>query len=102
MTVLPRSLGLPDFPWDTLSIARLTAQSHPDGICDLSVGTPVDPTPDFIRAALAEASDSPGYPQVIGTPEVKDAILTWATRRRMVDVGRDGEPQPGAANGLGG
>ncbi len=90
MTVLPRSLGLPDFPWDTLSDARLVAQSHPDGICDLSVGTPVDPTPDFIREALAEATDSPGYPQVIGTPEVKDAILTWASRRRIVDVGRDG------------
>ncbi|MFC7580976.1 succinyldiaminopimelate transaminase [Schaalia naturae] len=90
MTTLPRPLGLPDFPWDTLAVARRTAQQHPGGICDLSVGTPVDPTPLFIREALAEASDAPGYPQVVGTSEVRDAILAWAARRNMVDVGRQG------------
>ncbi len=29
------------------------------GIVDLSVGTPVDPTPAVVRAALAAASDAP-------------------------------------------
>jgi succinyldiaminopimelate transaminase len=90
MITLPRPLGLPDFPWDTLAAARRIAQQHPGGICDLSVGTPVDPTPFFIREALAEASDAPGYPQVVGTCEVRDAILAWAARRNMVDVGRQG------------
>ncbi len=33
---------LPDFPWDTIAGARDRARAHPDGICDLSVGTPVD------------------------------------------------------------
>lgn len=90
MSALPRPLGLPDFPWDTLAEARATAEAHPDGICDLSVGTPVDPTPEFIRRALADAADAPGYPQVIGTPEVREAILAWAARRNMVDVGQAG------------
>ena len=36
---------LPVFPWDTLANARQLATAHPDGLVDLSVGTPVDPTP---------------------------------------------------------
>lgn len=90
MRVLPRPLGLPDFPWDTLAGARRVAESHPGGICDLSVGTPVDPTPRFIREALAEAADAPGYPKVIGTAEVRDAILQWTRRRDMTDVTAQG------------
>ncbi|MDK8301115.1 MAG: succinyldiaminopimelate transaminase, partial [Actinomycetaceae bacterium UMB1218B] len=41
MTTLPHSLYLPAFPWDQLAPAKALASSHPDGICDLSVGTPV-------------------------------------------------------------
>lgn len=59
-------------------------------MCDLSVGTPVDDTPAFIREALAEASNAHGYPTVIGTAEVRDAILAWGQRRGMVDVGHGG------------
>ena len=59
-------------------------------MCDLSVGTPVDDTPAFIREALAEASNAHGYPTVIGTAEVRDAILAWGARRGMVDVGHGG------------
>jgi hypothetical protein len=36
---------LPDFPWDRLAPYAATARTHPDGIVDLSVGTPVDPVP---------------------------------------------------------
>lgn len=90
MTRLPRSLNLPEFPWDQLAPAKALASSHPDGICDLSVGTPVDSTPDFIRDALSAASDAHGYPTVIGTQEVREAILAWGQRRNMVDVGLSG------------
>lgn len=90
MTTLPRPLGLPDFPWDLLLPHKERARTHEGGICDLSVGTPVDPTPQFIRDALGEASDSHGYPTVIGTDEVRRAILTWAASRNMVDVGMGG------------
>ncbi|HSK33961.1 MAG TPA: succinyldiaminopimelate transaminase, partial [Propionicimonas sp.] len=38
---------LPDFPWDSLDAARQRASAHPDGLVDLSVGTPVDPTPEI-------------------------------------------------------
>ena len=89
-TILPRPLDLPEFPWDQLAPAKARAAGHPGGICDLSVGTPVDDTPAFIREALADASNAHGYPTVIGTTEVRDAILAWGQRRGMVDVGRGG------------
>ncbi|MTE20850.1 succinyldiaminopimelate transaminase [Streptomyces sp. TRM43335] len=74
-------MRLPVFPWDRLEPYKKTAAEHPDGIVDLSVGTPVDPVPDVIREALARASDSPGYPTVWGTTELRDAIVGWSERR---------------------
>ncbi|MER7182202.1 bifunctional succinyldiaminopimelate transaminase/glutamate-prephenate aminotransferase [Streptomyces hyaluromycini] len=72
---------LPTFPWDKLEPYKTTAAAHPDGIVDLSVGTPVDPVPDLIQKALIDAADSPGYPTVWGTPALRDAITAWVTRR---------------------
>ncbi len=73
---------LPDFPWDSLADAKAKAASHPDGIVDLSVGTPVDPTPKVLQDALIAAADAPGYPQVWGTPDLRDAVAGWFARRR--------------------
>nr|WSY51994.1 bifunctional succinyldiaminopimelate transaminase/glutamate-prephenate aminotransferase [Streptomyces sp. NBC_00886] len=72
---------LPTFPWDKLEPYKKTATAHPDGIVDLSVGTPVDPVPDLIQKALIDAADSPGYPTVWGTPALRDAITGWVERR---------------------
>ncbi len=69
------------FPWDTLAEAAAAARSHPGGIVDLSVGTPVDPVAPVIRAALAAASAAPGYPSTAGTPELR-ATAAAALRRR--------------------
>lgn len=88
--MLPTTLGLPDFPWDTLTPARVRAAEHPQGACDLSIGTPVDPTPELIQDALALASDAPGYPTVVGTQAVRDAIREWGRQRGMVDPGDAG------------
>ena len=75
------SQRLPDFPWDQLAPAAERAHEHPDGIVDLSVGTPVDPTPESVRRALADAADSPGYPPTIGRVETRQAALDWLARR---------------------
>lgn len=77
-------LSLPDFPWDSLIPFRQIAARHPDGVADLSVGTPVDPTPDVIRRALEAASDAPGYPPTNGTPALREAVSAWFERRRGV------------------
>jgi succinyldiaminopimelate transaminase len=77
-------LALPDFPWDALVPYAAIAKNHPGGIIDLSVGSPVDPTPAVIRDALNAATDAHAYPQVAGTPALREAIVDWYSRRRGV------------------
>jgi succinyldiaminopimelate transaminase len=86
-------LPLPDFPWDSLAAARQRASAYADatvdgpagrGIVDLSVGTPVDPTPEVVRRALADASDAHGYPLTWGTADLREAVSRWFATRRGV------------------
>lgn len=79
-------IQLPDFPWDTLAPLVEVARAHPDGVVDLSVGTPVDPTPSVVRRALADATNAPGYPTTAGLPELTDACRGWLTRRVGVEA----------------
>ena len=79
-----RGLDLPDFPWDSLAPYKARAVAHREGIVDLSVGTPVDPTPEVVRRALADASDAAGYPLTVGTADLRAAICEWFERRRGV------------------
>jgi succinyldiaminopimelate transaminase len=72
---------LPVFPWDTLADVTALARSHPDGIVDLSVGTPVDPVAPLIREALAAASSAPGYPTTAGTPALRASAVAALSRR---------------------
>jgi succinyldiaminopimelate transaminase len=82
--------SLPEFPWDSLVPYKERASSHAGGLVDLSVGTPVDPTPDVVMAALASAADAHGYPQTWGTPVLRNAVAVWFARRRGVpDVSPD-------------
>lgn len=76
---------LPDFPWDSLAGHTERARAHPGGIVDLSVGTPVDPVPDSVRAALASVSDVPGYPTTHGTPALRSAAVDSLRRRHGAD-----------------
>ncbi|PFG42491.1 succinyldiaminopimelate aminotransferase [Isoptericola jiangsuensis] len=75
--------GLP-YPWDTLGDVRATAAAHPGGMVDLSVGTPVDPTPAVVQEALRAAADAPGYPLTHGSPALREAVTDWFARRRGV------------------
>jgi succinyldiaminopimelate transaminase len=77
-------LALPDFPWDALVPFRERARAHPEGAIDLSVGSPVDPTPRVIRDALAASTDAHAYPQTAGSTELRGAIAQWYSRRRGV------------------
>ncbi|HLT68118.1 MAG TPA: aminotransferase class I/II-fold pyridoxal phosphate-dependent enzyme, partial [Microbacterium sp.] len=75
---------LDDYPWDKVTPFAERARQHPDGICDLSIGSPTDPTPAIIRDALIEATDAHAYPTAAGTAEVRAAIRGWYERRRGV------------------
>ena len=72
---------LPDFPWDTLRAAKERALAHPDGVVDLSIGTPVDATPELAVRALTGAANSPGYPTVAGIPALGEAMAEYLNRR---------------------
>lgn len=77
-------LTLPEYPWDAMVPYRERARRHPDGVVDLSIGTPVDPTPPVVREALAAAADAPGYPTTHGRRELREAVAGWFARRRGV------------------
>jgi succinyldiaminopimelate transaminase len=85
---------LPVFPWDTLADATALARSHPDGIVDLSVGTPVDPVAPLIRDALAAASSAPGYPTTAGTPALRASAAGALQRRYGITGLADGAVLP--------
>ncbi len=80
---------LPVYTWDRIAPLREKAGLHPDGLVDLSMGTPVDPAPDLIRSALAEASNAPGYPATWGTPRLRSAAAGWLARAHGVRVPPD-------------
>jgi succinyldiaminopimelate transaminase len=80
---------LPAFPWDSLAPSAQQARAHPGGIVDLSVGTPVDPVPAVVQAALTAAANSPGYPATAGTAALRSAAADWLARRHGVSVEPD-------------
>jgi succinyldiaminopimelate transaminase len=75
------TVALPEFPWDRLVPYADRARAHPDGMVDLSVGTPVDPTPAVVQDALRASADAPGYPQTAGTQALREAAAGWLERR---------------------
>ena len=77
-------LDLPEYPWQLMAPYKATAQTHPAGLVDLSIGAPVDPTPDVIQQALRAGTNWPGYPGAAVTNELRDAIAQWYHRRRSV------------------
>lgn len=86
MTAAVNSFGLdlPDYPWEAMAPYLARASEHPGGAVNLSIGTPVDPTPQLVQDALKAAAEAPGYPTVHGTPALREAIAGWFERRRGV------------------
>ena len=81
----------PPYPYDRLRDVVAAAASLPGGAVDLSVGTPCDPPPDIVRAALATAGPEQGYPPSAGTPALRQSFAGWANRRLGVQVDPDTE-----------
>jgi succinyldiaminopimelate transaminase len=77
---------LPEYPWDDLAPLKEKVSTFPNGPVDLSIGTPVDPVPAVIQAALSAAADAPGYPQTAGTPALRAAAAGWLSRVLDVSV----------------
>lgn len=79
----------PDYPYERLASARRAAAALPGGAVDLSIGTPVDPPPASVLAALADADAggaARGYPPSVGTPALREAISGWLEETFGVDA----------------
>ncbi|SDQ38259.1 succinyldiaminopimelate transaminase [Leucobacter chromiiresistens] len=81
--------ALPEYPWDAMEPYAARASRHPEGVLNLSVGSPVDPSPSAVREALAAATDAHAYPATAGAPALREAIAEWYGRRRGVSVAAD-------------
>ncbi|MEY4276409.1 MAG: hypothetical protein RIS26_872 [Actinomycetota bacterium] len=76
--------GLPEYPWEKLKPYSAKAALHSGGAVDLSVGSPVDPTPEVVQKAIAQVSNAPGYPSTAGSQEFRETVAAWFERRRGV------------------
>lgn len=96
MTRVPPAL--PDDYWAPMAPYREMALRHPEGMVDLTMGSPVDPVPPVVREALAAAGDAHGYPATAGRPELRASLVGWL-RRRFGVTGLDPDavlPTPGS------
>src|SRR5690348_11860897 len=81
----------PPYPYDRLDAVQAIAAAHDGGAIDLSIGTPCDPPPEEVRAALATGDTARGYPPSIGTAAFREAAAGWLARRlgAQVDPARE-------------
>jgi len=80
---------LPEYPWQKLKPFQAIAEKHVGGMVDLSVGSPVDPTPKIIQDAIRDSTNAPGYPSTAGSLEFRNAVAEWFGRRRGVTLTSD-------------
>jgi succinyldiaminopimelate transaminase len=71
----------PPYPYERLGEILAIAGEHDGGAVDLSIGTPCDPPPDAVLAALCSGDTARGYPPSIGIPALRAAAAGWIERR---------------------
>jgi len=81
----------PPYPYERLGALSALADKLAGGAVDLSIGTPCDPPPAGVIAALADADRARGYPPSIGTPGLRAAAADWIQRRLGAGVDPDTE-----------
>ena len=90
MTVGPTTSGAPagfappPYPYERLNGAKARAAARfadRGGLVDCSIGTPCDPPPDAVLAAMASSGAERGYPTSPGSPGYRRAAAGWIRRR---------------------
>jgi acetylornithine aminotransferase len=86
---------LEQYPFARLDAWRAEARARGIEVIDFGVGDPREPTPAFIRAALADGiAELSAYPRAAGLPELRAAVGAWIERRFGVAVDADREVIP--------
>jgi aspartate/methionine/tyrosine aminotransferase len=81
MSTAPGGFVPPPYPYERLDEITAIAAKHDGGAIDLSIGTPCDPPPADVLAALTAGDTARGYPPSIGTPAFRAAAARWIERR---------------------
>jgi succinyldiaminopimelate transaminase len=76
----------PPYPYDRLDELKAIAERHEGGVVDLSIGTPCDPPPAAVIAALGSSGAERGYPASIGSVAFREAAARWLERRLGVEA----------------
>ncbi len=82
----PDGFRPPPYPYDRLADMKAVADRLDGGVVDCSIGTPTDPPPPAVVAALAASGAERGYPASAGGPAYREAAAGWLGRRFGVDV----------------
>ena len=77
----PMGFVPPPYPYDRLGELLELADAHDGGAIELSIGTPCDPAPDEVVAALSAGVAYRGYPPSAGTAAFRAAAAEWIERR---------------------
>ncbi len=84
----------PPYPYDRLNELKARADervSSDGGLVDCSIGTPCDPPPAAVLAAMATSGTERGYPTSQASPAYRRAAADWLARRFGVHVDPDTE-----------
>jgi succinyldiaminopimelate transaminase len=91
----PVLAALPTYPFVRLDDARKQIVDAGLELIDFGMGDPREPTPAFIREALASSIEEISqYPRAAGLPELREAIGAWIGRRYGVEVNPHAELVP--------
>ena len=95
MSVSPVLAALQTYPFVRLDQAKASARARGIDLVDFGMGDPLEPTPEFIQRALADALPlTSGYPRAPGLPELRNAIARWIELRFGATVDADTELIP--------
>ena len=93
--ISPVLADLAAYPFTRLNEAITDAEARGIEVIDFGMGDPREPTPEFVRRALADGvPERSGYPLASGLPEHRAAIAAWIARRFGVEVDPDREIIP--------
>src|SRR5207248_2290656 len=82
----PGSVAISAVTGAGLDDLQAIAGEHDGGCVDLSSGTPCDPPPAAVVAALGSSGAERGYPASIGTAAFREAATGWLARRLHVTI----------------
>ncbi len=76
----------PPYPYERIDRFKPLGERFEGGLVDLSIGTPCDPPPPAVIAALGSSDSERGYPSSPGSVALREAASSWIERRFGIDV----------------